>query len=400
MNTHRVCRGSYGLAITAAMLMIASAQAATITVSNTNDNLAGSLRQAIQSDSSPGDTIVFQIPTSDPGYNAATNTFTISLTSTATLGSGIVIDHSLTIDGGNQRIVVQRNAAAKFNIFRVTAGPVTLSHLTISNGQEESSTGSAGGGISNVGGDLTLNSCTLFGNQGNLGAGAVYNATGIFIANGCSFTSNSGITGGSYHAAGALYLAGEAHISNSTFSGNSAQNSVGAIYHVSGTFTVDQCTFAQNKQGPGSDHSAGAIENAGGAFTINNSTVNINTAELVGGIINNSSTPAHARDNIIAGNTGIDSNHADVQGAFVSDGYNFIGVVGTSTGFGISGTHDQVGNSMNPANPMLGPLQNNSGPTLTMRPLPGSPVIDQGKSGGVTVDQRGQPQRRRSAGSA
>jgi hypothetical protein len=38
---------------------------------------------------------------------------------------------------------------------------------------------------------------------------------------------------------------------------------------------------------------------------------------------------------------------------------------------------------------MLGPLQANGGPTYTMAPLPGSPVIDKGHSFGATTDQRG-----------
>src|SRR5439155_12217007 len=39
--------------------------------------------------------------------------------------------------------------------------------------------------------------------------------------------------------------------------------------------------------------------------------------------------------------------------------------------------------------PLLGPLQDNGGPTLTHALLPGSPAIDQGSSGGLTSDQRG-----------
>ena len=372
--------------IAGATLMIASARAATITVTNTNDNLAGSLRQAIQSDSVAGDTIVFQIPTSDPGYNAATGTFTIPLTSTAAPGAGIVIDHRLTIDGENQKIVVQRGTSSvNFHIFRITSGPVTLSHLTIANGKEEPSAGSGaqGGGIGNVAGDLTINDCTLSNNGGTTGAAAIHNAAGIFVANRCSFTANSADSAGS---PGALYLAGDGHVTGCTFSSNSSVAGTAAIFHASGTLMVDQCTFAKN-----TGYRSGAIENAGGALTINNSSLSANPGRLVGGIMNNSTIAAHARDNIIAGNSVTDSAHADVQGPFVSDGYNFVGVVGSSTGFGLSGSHDQVGNTMNPANPMLGPLQDNGGPTLTMRPQPGSPVIDQGQSGGVAVDQRGQP---------
>ncbi len=367
--------------------MIASAHAGTVAVTNTNDNLAGSLRQAIQSDSIAGDTIVFQIPTTDPGYNAATGTFTISLTSTAAPGTAIVIDHSLTIDGGNQNIVVQRAAAANFNIFRITAGPVTISHLTILNGSEDTNSGSYGGGISNIGGDLILKNCTLRNNAASAGAGAVHNATGVFVADTCNFTGNStNRYGVAVRSGGALYLAGDARISQSTFSLNSAPQSAAAIYHVSGVLAVDQCTFAQNN-----GVYSGAIHNEGGALTINNSTLSANNGALAGGIANSSSIAAHARNNIIAGNTVGDSAHADVRGAFVSDGYNFIGVVGSSTGFGVSGSHDQVGTSASPANPQLGALQDNGGPTSTMRPLAGSPVIDQGNGGGVTVDQRGQP---------
>jgi hypothetical protein len=54
---------------------------------------------------------------------------------------------------------------------------------------------------------------------------------------------------------------------------------------------------------------------------------------------------------------------------------------------------------MNNINPMLGPLQNNGGPTQTQALLPGSPAIDAGNPSGCTdglghllkTDQRGMP---------
>ncbi|HPS84928.1 MAG TPA: hypothetical protein PLA88_11450, partial [Bacteroidales bacterium] len=59
------------------------ALAATYTVINTNDNGAGSLREAISSANSAAgaDNIYFSIPTTDPGYDAGSGTFTISLLS-------------------------------------------------------------------------------------------------------------------------------------------------------------------------------------------------------------------------------------------------------------------------------------------------------------------------------
>jgi hypothetical protein len=48
--------------------------------------------------------------------------------------------------------------------------------------------------------------------------------------------------------------------------------------------------------------------------------------------------------------------------------------------------------SLNNTDPMLGPLTNNGGPTLTMALLPGSPAIDAGDSSAApATDQRGFP---------
>ena len=49
----------------AILTAVASLRAATVTLTNSNDALSGSLRQAIQ-DANPNDSITFDIPTSDP----------------------------------------------------------------------------------------------------------------------------------------------------------------------------------------------------------------------------------------------------------------------------------------------------------------------------------------------
>ena len=74
-------------------LAAASVQAAIFIVTNTNDSGVNSLRSAVAT-AIAQDTIVFDIPTSDPGYNPATGIFTITLTS-----GEIVIDKDLTITG-------------------------------------------------------------------------------------------------------------------------------------------------------------------------------------------------------------------------------------------------------------------------------------------------------------
>jgi len=58
-----------------------------------------------------------------------------------------------------------------------------------------------------------------------------------------------------------------------------------------------------------------------------------------------------------------------------------------------------AGSTNAPLNPLLGPLTNNGGPTLTMALLPGSPAIDAGDDGllsapyNLTTDQRGLPRK-------
>ncbi|MEW5985921.1 MAG: choice-of-anchor Q domain-containing protein, partial [Chloroflexota bacterium] len=59
---------------------------------------------------------------------------------------------------------------------------------------------------------------------------------------------------------------------------------------------------------------------------------------------------------------------------------------------------DQIGTSSSPIDPLLGPLQDNGGPTFTHTLLSGSPAIDMGHPAGctdqrqnvLTVDQRGE----------
>ena len=72
-------------------LAAVSSQAAILFVSNTQDFGAGSLRGTVAA-AVAGDTIVFNIPTSDPGYSTSTGVFTITLT----VGE-IVVDKDLTI---------------------------------------------------------------------------------------------------------------------------------------------------------------------------------------------------------------------------------------------------------------------------------------------------------------
>ena len=208
-------------AITGVMLISVTAEAGTISVTNTKDSLAGSLRQSIQ-EASVDDTIVFQIPTTDPGYNPATNVFTITLTS-----DELTIGKNLTIDGGSARIVVQHDpsAALKYRVFHVTNGVVTLSRLTNAKGSPAGNT--EGGGIYNSA-TLTITNCLLTGNalatNTNTEGGAVYNAAGATLT-----VSNSTIQGNIAAFGSAVYNAGTLTLNNTTVTGNNANNDAAVL---------------------------------------------------------------------------------------------------------------------------------------------------------------------------
>jgi hypothetical protein len=190
---------------------------------------------------------------------------------------------------------------------------------------------------------------------------------------------------------GGLSLGGTVTVSNSTISGNTAAY-FGAGINNDAVLAVTNCTISGNSTPTGL---GGGIANEGypaigqgGTLTLTSSTVSGNTARQGGGV-DNVELPAvtYSRNTIIAGNTA-SSSSPDVAGALTSQGHNLIG-----DGSGASGVTatDLVGTAAHPIDPMLGPLQDNGGPTQTMALLPGSPAIDAGDNAFAPgpYDQRG-----------
>src|SRR4029453_18520303 len=130
-----------------------STQAATITVTNTNDSDAGSLRQALV-DAVDGDTI---------NFDSSLNGQTLTLTS-----GELLVNKSVTINGpGPNNLTVDGNHASR--VFQVSGGvTATIAGLSITNGFVSSNFG-AGGGIYNDHAVLTLSDCTISGNSAPYG---------------------------------------------------------------------------------------------------------------------------------------------------------------------------------------------------------------------------------------
>jgi len=401
----RATRFAIGLLLYAVALPV---HAATITVTNTNDSGPGSLRQALTI-ANDGDTIGFAV------------TGTISLTS-----GELVIDKSIIISGPGPGLltVARSQQAADFRIFNIppshtaeidgltitggslvgngggisSGATLTISNCAISgnsitaNGVEYSGAGiynvgtmtivnstvnsnqalivgflpPFGGGISNDGGTLTIQNTTISENTvaGSGWAGGVYNAGSLTAIN-STIRGNTGSTGGGIYGGGATII-------NCTISGNSAVFEGGGIY---GGGTISNCTISGNRTTVG--HSRGG--GISGGFAITNSTFSDNLSINGGSIC--------AIGTVQLGNTILNSGAIFLlDGTITSHGYN----LSSDNGGGfLTGPGDQIN-----TDPMLGPLQNNGGPTFTHALLPGSPAIDAGDPSFTPPpfnDQRGAP---------
>jgi hypothetical protein len=191
-------------------------------------------------------------------------------------------------------------------IFEVNGGAtVTLNSLSLLNGY--AATG-AGGGIGNSGGVVVVNNCILSGNTAG-GAGAIENNNGTLTINA------------------------------STLSANVSTGNGGAIDNDGGTLRANNSTFSGNSASGG----GGGIENYGGTAILNNSTLSANSAGGAGGI-NNYGTLV-LTNTIVAGNIApfLPDLNLDSSGSFTG------------------------ANNLTNGNPMLAPLGNYGGPTLTIR---------------------------------
>jgi hypothetical protein len=185
---------------------------------------------------------------------------------------------------------------------------------------------------------------------------------------------------------GGIYNYGTAALTNCTVSGNSAASAGGGIYNSGGgTLTVTDSTLSDNYAGDGGI--GGGIGNSGTA-ALTNCTVSGNSASSSGGgifIFPSVITQTALRNTILAGNTAPSA--PDVSGFLRSQGHNLIGIGDGGSGFADT---DLVGTADLPIDPMLEPLGDYGGPTQTMPPLPGSPVLNAGDPSQLGVaDQRG-----------
>ncbi len=401
---------TFAISVLLLCAVVIPTHATTITVTNTNDSGPGSLRQAL-ADAIDGDTITFAV------------TGTITLTS-----GGLPINKNITISGpgaaqlsidGNQAIVVFGVFSGKAAIISgltarnaqsgvLNEGTVTVTNCVLS--------GNSYYGLSNYG-VATASSCVLTGNfdglysyagvttvsncvvSGNTGVGlfntgyfrpnnsvagrgsmtvsdsiisdnsgpGVWNYFFLTVLNSTLSGNSTALDGGGIRS-GTFKAPGSVTVINSTISGNSASGAGGGIAISDGSLTIVNSTISGNSAGD----TGGGIANYTGGVQVANSTISGNSAASGGGIYNVAGQFGGTIEisNTIFNAGALGENIFNNGGMVTSHGYN----ISSDDGGGLlTGPGDQIN-----TDPLLGPLRDHGGPTLTHMPTRGSPAIDAG----------------------
>ena len=390
--------------------------AATFTVTSIGDSGAGTLRQAIldANAASGADTIVFDTTVFNTPQTIilAGNLLTVS--------GGATNGLTISGPGANVLTVSGNNASRIFEISSAT--PATISGMTITQGNSLTGTLPGRGGAIYGNGNLTLDSVVVRNNSSTSDGGGIFKANGGILTIRNSAVINNACIGSIGDGGGIrASTSGSMKITNSTISGNSAGINTasaaigGGIYATNTSLSINGSTISGNSVN--ANGIGGGIVVAFTDTVVTNSTISGNSAGSRGGgfintqglnsdtatfsystIVNNSTTGTgggigrsgnSGAGAVIIGNTIIANNTdngtaPDIDNTVVSQGYNLIKSV---TGTTITGT--TTGNIIG-LDPMLSPLADYGGATLTHAFLPNSPAIDRADPMNFPpTDQRG-----------
>jgi hypothetical protein len=389
----------------------------------------GDLRFCLsQSDAHPGEDLII---------------FSVQGTINLTKALPDISDDLIIAGPGADQLTVRRDTGGGYRIFTIDAGVTAqIYSVTIANGF--TATGIPGGGIFNSG-TLTVAACAVTGNvslddkhggggiynagsllvsgttisgnvlpaaYGALGAGILNDGTGTLLIDDSTISNNHNDNSGlGIAAGGGIANLGVATITDSTVAFNTAKTSNhdspramgGGIVNYIGTLTIDNSTIYGNEtEAKNTGPFATAVSLGGGIYnygglTVRHSTIAGNAAYVSGssgiddtaaggGIYRYGNSPLDLHNTIVAGNTVSSVSYLeggpDVDGMLTGTGYNLIGNSFHASGFDNTDLLD--------VDPLLGPLQDNGGPTQTMALLPGSPAIDSGdNTDAPDWDQRG-----------
>jgi CSLREA domain-containing protein len=290
---------------------------------------------------------------------------TIQHGKTSNLGGGMINNGSLTLNN----VAITNNRVSGLNdwgggIFN--SGPLTIMNSEISN-NVSGSANPYGGGIYNQGTMNVVNS-TISGNTTGGKGGGIFNVGLTATVKNTTISGNTAASGGGIYKIGSLLV-----VINSTISGNYSTGNGGGIYASAGTTSLFNVTVTRNRSNSdniGFGMGGGIANAAGSTFNFVNSIIALNENVIP-------TLPLPTLDN------------DDCSGTITSQGNNVM--------YSINSSYCTVNGAKTIADPSLGDLADNGGPTQTHALLPGSPAIDGGNSGGctdnlgaiLTNDQRG-----------
>ncbi len=349
------------LLMVACFLLLQTTSASTITVSSLSDTGAGSLREAI-ANAAAGDSISFAVA------------------GEISLNASLKFDKSLSLFGpGADQLTI--SGADKVRIMLIdTATVVYISDLTLSHGNAmiDTSYQFAGGGALRNFGEVIFEKCVFLANSGAFG-GAILNSgenggNAIITLNDCAFVNNTATppatidvspipeAGGAIFTEGRFGGRGKILAINTTFSGNKASKTGGAVQ-----IFQDETDSTRS-------------------FVCIHCTITDNEADEAGGVDAAKFGLTYYKNTIIAGNRGR-INNPNVFGNLHSLGGLMMGKIT----YGPSINHVRGSKDTLNVDPHLSPLAENGSPVPTHALQCNSLAIDGGvnEAGLPGMDQRG-----------
>jgi hypothetical protein len=292
----------------------------------------------------------------------------------------LLITDAVTIQGlSAAEIVIDAQQQSRIFDVTATAGDVTLDGLTLTGGRTTGD-GEFGGAIRfQSSGTLMVRDSTVSGNSTvalNAAGGGIAADAGAVMLTGSTVAGN--LTQGLDAPGGGMWVAlGAVTVSNCTIANNSTPSDGGGIFAFSGAVMLTNSTVAGNS-------AQGEAARGGGIFA-NLGAVTLRSAIVAGNHDNGGSPDLKPGKGPVSVTSSLIGNN---QGTSL-----------TATGLTPDANGDLIGSAGSSINPLLGPLQNNGGPTPTMALLTGSPAIDRGANPlDLVADQRGVGFSRQSGG--
>lgn len=303
----------------------------------------------------------------DPGMTLIISDSTIANNSALLGGGGI--DSNPVLEGPTPVRVIITNTNISSNTawygggihcYTVIRNTIAVSNLTVVDSTFSDNIAHDGGGIySNC--NLTVNSSVFSDNSASEYGGGIQNYYGSLTLNNDVISGNSAFRGGGVHIVVSSGDLRPSLIMNAAIVNNYATDGGGLYFARSfnTTQTISNSTISGNSASAGS-----AIYDSTPGVSAVNSTIAYN----IGGAISGGEVERNFRNTIIA-NT--------ISGANCSGAYDDTQTVNNQNNIQFGGTQDgSCGPSMQNVDPLLGPLTDNGGFTLTHALLAGSPAID------------------------